>query len=61
MKWLHTSQPEDGIQTGNKGQGMIINSGSSTIFASSGEDYAEAARTAALKLDRQIREGLQIA
>ncbi len=41
-------------------QGIIINSGSSIIHASQGEDFAEAARNAALKLDRQIREGLQI-
>lgn len=40
---------------------MIINSGSAIIFASVGEDFAEAARAATIKLDRQIREGLQIA
>lgn len=42
-------------------QGIIINSGSAIIHASQGEDFAEAARNAALKLDRQIREGLGIA
>lgn len=40
----------------SKGQGMIINSGSSIIFASSGEDFAEAAREATLKLHNQITE-----
>ena len=45
----------------SKRQGMIINSGSAIIHASQGEDFAEAARAAALKLDKQIREGLQIA
>jgi orotidine-5'-phosphate decarboxylase len=42
-------------------QGMIINSGSAILYASSGENFAEAARNAALKLDKQIREGLKIA
>lgn len=43
-----------------KRQGMIINSGSAIIHASSGENFAEAARAATLDLDRKIREGLQI-
>lgn len=38
----------------NKGQGMIINSSSGIIYASSGEDFAEAARAATLKLHNQI-------
>lgn len=38
----------------SKGQGIIINSGSSIIFASTGEDFAEAARAATLKLHNQI-------
>ena len=42
-------------------QGMIINSGSAIIFASSGEDFAEVARAKTIELDRQIREGLGIA
>ncbi|MDO8570616.1 MAG: orotidine-5'-phosphate decarboxylase [Candidatus Daviesbacteria bacterium] len=40
----------------DKGQGMIINSSSGIIFASKGEDFAEAARTATLKLHNQIRQ-----
>ncbi len=35
-------------------QGMIINSSSGIIFASNGKDFAEAARTATLKLYNQI-------
>lgn len=38
------------------GQGIIINSGSTIIFASSGEDFAEAARAATIKLHNQITE-----
>lgn len=38
----------------SKGQGMIINSSSGIIFASSGEDFAEAARATTLKLHNQI-------
>lgn len=41
-------------------QGIIINSSSEILFASSGEDYAEAAREATVKLDTQIRQGLGI-
>ncbi len=37
-------------------QGMIINSGSAIIFASAGDDYAEAAGAAALKLHTQIQQ-----
>lgn len=40
----------------SKGQGMIINSGSAIIFASSGEDFAEAARAKTLELHNQIQE-----
>lgn len=40
----------------SQGTGMIINSSSGIIFASRGEDFAEAARVATLKLDKQIRE-----
>lgn len=40
----------------SKGQGVIINSGSAIIYASSGEDFAEAARAATLKLHNQITE-----
>lgn len=40
----------------SKGQGMIINSSSGTIFASSGEDFADAARAATLKLHNQITD-----
>ena len=42
-------------------QGIIVNSASAIIFASSGEDFAEVARVKTIALDRQIREGLQIA
>jgi orotidine-5'-phosphate decarboxylase len=42
-------------------QGIIINNGSAIIHASDGEDFAEAARNEALRVDRQIREGLGIA
>ncbi len=38
------------------GQGMIINSSSGIIFASKGADFAEAARTATLRLHEQITE-----
>lgn len=38
------------------GRGMIINSGSAIIFASSGEDFAQAARFKALELHNQIEE-----
>lgn len=41
-------------------QGMIINSASGIIFASSGEDFADKAREATIKLDKQIKEGLGI-
>jgi len=40
----------------SKGQGIIINSGSAILYASSGEDFAEAAREATLKLHNQITE-----
>lgn len=40
----------------SKGQGTIINSGSALLYASSGEDFAEAAREATLKLHNQITE-----
>lgn len=39
-------------------QGMIINSSRMIIFASKGEDYAEAARRETLKLDQSIRKVL---
>lgn len=42
----------------SKGEGMIINASSSIIFASSGEDFAEAARAEAERLDQAIREAL---
>ncbi|MBI3632940.1 MAG: orotidine-5'-phosphate decarboxylase [Candidatus Vogelbacteria bacterium] len=38
----------------SKGQGMIINSSSGIIFASSGKDFAEAARNETLKLHEAI-------
>ena len=41
-------------------QGIIINNGSAIIHASSGEDFAEAARREALAYDKKIREGLGI-
>lgn len=40
----------------SRGQGMVINSASGIIFASKGEDFAEAARTATLKLHNQITQ-----
>lgn len=40
----------------SKGQGIIINSARDLIFASSGEDFAEAARAATQKLHNQITE-----
>lgn len=39
-----------------KKQGIIVNSASAIIFASKGEDFAEAARTATLKLHQQITD-----
>lgn len=41
------------------GQGMIINSSRGIIYASSGEDYAEAARRETLKLHEAIKQTLQ--
>ena len=38
----------------SQGKGMIINSSSGVIFASSGKDFAEAARAETIKLDEQI-------
>lgn len=43
----------------NKGQGMIINSSRNIIFASSGEDFAEAARRETQKLHDAITNCLQ--
>lgn len=40
----------------SRNQGMIINSSSGIIFASSGEDFADAARTKTLQLHNQIQE-----
>lgn len=40
----------------SKGQGMIINSGSAIIFASNGEDFADAARAKTLELHNQIQQ-----
>lgn len=40
----------------SRGQGMIINSASAIIFASSGMDYAKVARNKAVELDNQIRQ-----
>ncbi len=40
----------------SKGQGIIINSASAILYASSGEDFAEAAKEATLKLHNQITE-----
>lgn len=40
----------------SKGEGIIINSSSGIIFASKGPDFADAARSAALKLHNQIKE-----
>ena len=42
----------------SKGQGMIINSSRSIIFASSGPDFAEAAKAAAIKLHDEIQAAL---
>ncbi len=42
-----------------KGRGMIINSSRGIIFASSGSDYAEAARREAEKLHKEINHYLQ--
>lgn len=41
-----------------KGQGMIINSSRGILFASSGDDYAEAARAATVALDAEIKAAL---
>lgn len=41
-------------------QGMIINASRSIIFASSGEDFAEAARAETEKLHNQIKEFLEL-
>lgn len=38
----------------SKGGGMIINASRSIIFASSGPDFAQAARAATLKLHNEI-------
>ncbi len=43
----------------SRGRGMIINSSRGIIFASSGSDYAEAARRETLNLDRAITECLK--
>jgi orotidine-5'-phosphate decarboxylase len=45
----------------SKGQGMIINNSRVVIFASSGEDYAEAARAAALDMHQKIAAVLSAA
>jgi len=42
----------------SRGQGMIVNSSRSIIFASSGPDFAEAARRETLKLRDQINQHL---
>lgn len=42
----------------NRGQGMIISSSSGVIHASTGSDFAEAARAAALELHNTIRDHL---
>lgn len=42
----------------SRNQGMIINSSRGIIFASSGDDFAEAARRETLKLHNQISAGL---
>lgn len=43
----------------SKNQGMIINSSRGIIFASSGEDFAEAARRETQKLHNQIGENME--
>lgn len=40
----------------SRGEGMMINSSSGIIFASMGDDFAQAARAAAVKLDGEIRQ-----
>lgn len=44
----------------NRGRGMIINSSRGIIFASNGPDFAEAARSSALKLHEQIQKCLEV-
>jgi len=44
----------------SRGRGMIINSSRGIIFASNGEDFAEAARCSALKLHEQIQKCLEV-
>ncbi|MDE1966919.1 MAG: orotidine-5'-phosphate decarboxylase [Patescibacteria group bacterium] len=43
----------------SRGRGMIINSSRSILYASSGEDYAEAARRETLKLHKAIKSCLE--
>lgn len=52
---------ENAIKAGKdyKGQGMIINSSRGIIFASSGEDFAGAARREAERLSEEIKKHLQ--
>ena len=40
----------------NKDIGLLVNSSRSIIFASSGDDYAEAARSAAMDLQQQMKK-----
>lgn len=44
----------------SNGQNFLISSSGAILYASAGEDYAEAARRETLKLDVQIRQGLGI-
>lgn len=52
----------DAVENGrdSRGQGMIINASSSIIFASSGPDFAEAARAATQKLHEEITAALAV-
>ena len=40
----------------NEDVGLLVNSSRSIIFASSGDDYADAARTAAMDLQQQMKK-----
>ena len=43
----------------NKDCGLIVNVARSVIYASAGEDFAEAARAEALKIQQQMEEELK--
>ena len=54
-------QVKQAVEAGkdSRGRGMIINSSRGIIFASSGPDFAEAARREAIKLHEVINEALK--